>query len=86
MTDTEKQLVKIIKAYGYKMTSDNMGIYFTGHNNKFSFIKTGNIYNCYHNKSVNDNYELQDKLLSQILFEVCLRWVLSKVSKKENKK
>ena len=83
MTNEERQIIKLIKAYGYKINTDNMGMYFTGNNNKFSFIKTGDIYNCYHNQMIDGNYELKDQLQSQIMLNVCLRWVLNKVSRKE---
>lgn len=84
MDSEDKQILKLIKAYGYKVTSDSMGMYLTGNGNKFSFMKTGDIYNCYHNKQVDGVYELQDKLQSQILLSVCLRWVFNKISRKEN--
>lgn len=84
MTPTERQLTQLIKAQGYKITSDKMGIYFKGHSNMFSFIKTGDIYNCYYNKNIDGEYQLQDKLQSQIMLDVCLRWVLSKISQNKN--
>lgn len=80
----EKNIVKLIKAHGYKMTNDKMGIYFDYNNKKFSIIKTGEIYNCYCNeKSKEDSkYELQDTYYSQILLKQCLYWILNKINNK----
>lgn len=79
VTGADKQVISMIRGYGYKMTKDKMGIYFTNADNKFSFIETGEILNCYHNKLVEGKYELQDQLQSQILLQPCLQWVLRKI-------
>lgn len=74
ITGSDKQLLETIKGFGYKVSSDNMGIYLTGDVNKFSFIKTGDIYNCYYNKLIDGQYVLQENLYSQILLTPCLQW------------
>ncbi len=79
ITGADKQLLNTIKSFGYKCTSDDMGMYLTNSENKFSFIKTGDIYNCYHNKLIDGQYVLQDTLYSQILLQPCLNWVFQKI-------
>ena len=83
MTTQERELSKLIIAYGYKMNLDDIGIHFTGTNKKYSFVKTGSIYNCYENKLVDGKYELKDSFYSQIMLSNCLYWVLNKVSKRD---
>lgn len=82
----EKNVLKLIKARGYKVTSDNLGMYFDFKNTKFSIIKVGNIYNCYHNEKPDDGsaYVLQDSYNSQILLKQCLFWILNKINKPQN--
>ncbi len=79
ITGSDTQLLNTIKGYGYKYSTDKMGIYLTGKEDKFSFIKTGDIINCYHNKLINNQYVLQDTLYSQILLTPCLQWVFNKI-------
>jgi hypothetical protein len=83
--DSEEQnLFRIIKAHGYKVTSDKMGTYFNNGDKKFSIIKIGDIYNCYYNKKVSErDYELKESFLSQILMKQCLFWIVNNLNKKD---
>ena len=79
ITGVDKQLVMMIKSYGYTMTSDNIGTYYFNKYNKFSIIRTGDILNFYYNKKNGDSYQLIDSLQGQIMLQVCLNWILSKI-------
>lgn len=74
----EKNLIKLLKASGYVLTQDKMGYYFDKNDKKFSIIKTGNIYNVYYNKKIENNYQLQETLFSQILLKQCLFWIVNR--------
>jgi len=78
---TNSQLLSFIKNDGYKKTSDDLGIYFDKASRKFSCMKHGFNYICYHNNQVDNQWVLGNK--SGILkdFSEALAWVVIDIQK-----
>lgn len=76
-----KQLLSILKTNGYIKTSDDLGTYFDKNGRKFSCMKHGFNYICYHNIKLDKDWNLVNK--SNIIkdYQEALIWVVREVQK-----
>lgn len=75
-----RQYFDIIKSKNYTYSKTEMGYFFDNKEEKFSIIKTGPYMQCFHNKYINNNWQLQSCSNHEIDINRCLLWVISKIN------
>lgn len=75
-----RQYFDIIKSKNYAYSKNEMGYYFDHDDKKFSIIKTGPYMQCFYNKRINDNWQLQSCSNHMTDINLCLNWIINKIN------
>lgn len=77
----DKQLVqqyrKIIRQAGFNESKNVLGYYYDNGLQKFSIMKTGPIFICYHNINTNGVWTLKQKSTGLLQLDICLQWIVN---------
>lgn len=76
-----KNLYSHLKQKGYSHSKDDLGIYFDKFGVRFSIMKTGLWYTCYHNTKIDGNWQLYGKSRMFDKFSDALEWVVTESNK-----
>lgn len=76
MNKSTKELFSMLKNMKYEYSKDVFGFYFTKGENKFSCIKNGTMYSCYHNRLIDKQWVLQSKTYQLFDLDNSLLWII----------
>ncbi|MNC02596.1 hypothetical protein D3C81_783890 [compost metagenome] len=81
MAVTIQQLLSILKSNGYVKSNDDLGTYFNKGNRRFSCMKHGFNYLCYHNVKSGNEWALVNKSQLTKDYGEALKWVVIELQK-----
>lgn len=70
------KIIGHFKKLGFKYKKDILGHYFDRNDTRLSIMISGPVYNCFCNKLVNGEFQLQDKQMNLINDDFVFRWML----------
>ena len=76
MKSNTRDLFSTMKSLNFDYSKDVFGFYFSKGIHKFSCIKSGDKYLCYHNKFIDKQWALQSKTNQILDLENSLLWVI----------
>lgn len=76
-----KKLLTYLKVKGYTSNKDVLGIYFNKGDRRFSAMKQGNWYTCFHNVNKDSQWVLVSKSQMFNSYNEALYWVYQEIEK-----
>ena len=65
-----------MKKLGYKYHKDTLGHYFDKNDTRLSVMISGPVYNCFCNKIINGQFQLQDKQINLLNDDFVYKWLM----------
>jgi hypothetical protein len=70
------KIIGQMKKLGYRYHKDALGHYFDKNDTRLSVMLSGPVYNCFCNKFINGQFQLQDKQINLIDDDYVYRWLM----------
>ena len=70
------KIIGHMKKLGYRCFKDPLGHYFDKGDTRLSVMMSGPVWNCYCNKMINGQFQLQDKQINLLNDDFVFRWLL----------
>jgi len=70
------KIIGHMKKLGYKYHKDALGHYFDKNDTRLSVMISGPVYNCFCNKIINGQFQLQDKQINLLNDDFVYKWLM----------